>query len=249
MLQNPRTSKCVYPRTPFWRAGLISGRTTSCGHLRQRAFQTLACCVPPGAVLGRAGFVRWAELFVQTLKHGVGTVIGAQPQNPAPGVFDHAPGLEHDLLHQRLHTPPLGRMAQGCVFADECVLINQAQDVYALISAFDGFFLGARVAHRKGIPVHGHVALRQCTKVHRVLGVLALHQQAQVRLQNVAVGDTPDSYRKFAVNQNADANALGTLPNLRETGVGGEDIGEFFYNKFGHLLITFWANTILRLSL
>ena len=247
MLQNLRNSKCVYPRTPFWRAGPIPGRTT-CGHLRQRAFQTLACCVPPGPVLGRAGFVRRAELFVQTLKHGMGTVIDTQPQNPAPGMFDPTPGLEHDLLHHRLHTPPVGRMAQGCVFADECVLTNQAQDVYALISAFDGFFLGARVAHRKGIPVHGHVASLQCTKVHRVLGVLALHQQAMVRLQNVAVKEATDSYGKFSVDHSADAKALGTLPNLRQTGVGGEVIGEFFYNKFGHLLITFWANTFLHLS-
>ena len=248
MLQNFRTSKCAYPRTPFWRAGPIPGRTTSCGHLRQRTFQTLACCVPPGAVLGRAGFVRRAELFIQTLKHGMGTVIGAQPQNPAPGVFDHAPVLEHDLLHHRLHTPPLGRMAQGCVFVDKCVLTNPEQDVYALISAFDGFFLGARVAHQKGIPVHGHVAARQDTKVHRVLGVLALHQQAMVRLQNVAVGDAPDSYRKFAVNQNADAKALGIVPNQRQTGVGGERIGAFFDDKVGHVVLTRWVNDILHLS-
>ena len=231
MLQNSRTSKCAYPRTPFWRAGPIPGRTTAWGHLRQRAFQTLACCVPPGPVLGRAGFVRRAELFVQTLKHGVGTVIGAQPQNPAPGVFDNAPGLEHDLLHHRLHAPPLGRMAQGCVFADECVLTNQAQDVYALISSSEGFFLGARVVHHKGVPAHGHVATRQGIKAHRAPGVLALHQQAQIGLQNFVVGDATDSYRKFAVNQRVDIKALGILPNQRQTGVGSEVVGEFFNNK------------------
>ena len=35
-----------------------------------------------------------------------------------------------------------------------------------------------------------------------------MHQQAQVGLQNVAVGDATDSHRKFAVNQSVDAKAL-----------------------------------------
>ena len=30
---NPRTSKCVYPCAPFWRAESIPGRITSLGHL------------------------------------------------------------------------------------------------------------------------------------------------------------------------------------------------------------------------
>jgi len=78
--------------------------------------------------------------------------------------------------------------------------------------------------------------------------VLALHQQAQVGLQNVAVGDATDSYGKFAVNQSVDAKALGILPNQRQTGVGGEIVGEFFDNKVGHVVLTFWVNTILYLS-
>ncbi len=180
MLQNPRTSKGVYPRTPFWRAGPIPGRTT-CGHLGQRAFQTLACCVPPGPGLGRAGFVLRTKLFVKTLNLGEGTPISTQPQNSAPGMFDHAPGLERDLLHHYLHAPPVGRMAQGCVFADECVLTRQAQDVYALARASDGFCLGARVVHQKGVPFQGHVAARQGTKVHRANGVLG-QQQSEVEL-------------------------------------------------------------------
>ena len=45
--------------------------------------------------------------------------------------------------------------------------------------------------------------------------VFAFHQQAQVGLQNVAVGDATDSYRKFAVNPSVDAKALGILPNRR----------------------------------
>ena len=173
-------------------------------------------------MLARAGFVRRAESFLQTLKHGVGTVIGARPQNPAPGVFGHAPGLENDALPHRLRAPPFGSMAKGCVFADECVLTNQAQDVYALISSSEGFFLGARVVRHKSAPVHGHVSARQGTKVHRARGVLDLHQQAQIGLQNFVVGDATDSYRKFAVNQSVVAKALGILPNQRQTGVGGE---------------------------
>ena len=63
--------------------------------------------------------------------------------------------------------------------------------------------------------------------------VLALHQQAQVGLQNVAVGDATDSYGKFAFNQSVDAKALARLVKQRQTGVGGEVVGEFFDNKVG----------------
>ena len=45
--------------------------------------------------------------------------------------------------------------------------------------------------------------------------VLALHQQTQPGLQNVAVGDATDSYGEFAVNPSVDAKALGILPNRR----------------------------------
>ncbi len=57
-------------------------------------------------------------------------------------------------------------------------------------------------------------------------------------LQNVAVGDAPGSYGEFAVNQSVDAKALGILPNQRQTGVGGEIVGEFFDNKVGHVVST-----------
>ncbi len=150
--------------------------------------------------------------------------------------------------------------------------------IHALISAFDGFFLGARVVHHNIVPVPGPVAARHETKVHRARGVLgrqqgqvelcselkplgrmgvhalsqgrargdgahiqgagqegiapellngievvlASHQQAQVGLQNVAVGDATDSYWKFAVNQSVNAKALAILSNQRQTGVGGK---------------------------
>ena len=83
----------------------------------------LARVVPPsGPALGGAGLALRGELPVQAIKHGVGTVVGTQSQNPASRMFDHAPSLEHDLLHHRLHAPPLGRMAQWRVFANERIL-------------------------------------------------------------------------------------------------------------------------------
>ncbi len=51
------------------------------------------------------------------------------------------------------------------------------------------------------------------------------------------------------VNQLADAQTLGILPNRRQAGVGGEVVGEFLDDKVGHVVLTFWANTISRLSL
>ena len=45
-----------------------------------------------------------------------------------------------------------------------------------------------------------------------------------------------------------DAKALTILPNQRQTGVGGEIVGEFFDNKVGHVVLTFCVNTILHLS-
>ena len=129
MLQNLQSTELVYPGMQVLRSGVISGRDTSRPNVQRRYFgyaqRRAAPMELPESGLRRALGI---ELTVQTLKHGMGTVIGTQPQNPAPGVFDHAPGLEHDLLHHCLHTPPLGRMAQGCVFADECVLTKQAQD-------------------------------------------------------------------------------------------------------------------------
>ena len=47
------------------------------------------------------------------------------------------------------------------------------------------------------------------------LAEFALHQQALVGLQDVAVGDATDRYGKFAVNHSVDAKELGRLPNQR----------------------------------
>jgi len=78
--------------------------------------------------------------------------------------------------------------------------------------------------------------------------VHALDQQAQVGIQNVAVGDATDSYGRFAVNYSADAKALGVLPSQRQIGVGREVVGEIFDNKVDHVVLTFWVNTCMHLS-
>ena len=89
------------------------------------------------------------------------------------------------------------------------------------------------------VRARGDCAHIQCTGkegitpelVNSIAVVLAVHQQAEAGLQNFAVGDATDSYGKFAVNQSVDAKALGILPNQRQTGVGGEVVGECFDNE------------------
>ena len=58
--------------------------------------------------------------------------------------------------------------------------------------------------------------------------VLTLHQQAQVGLQNVAIGDTTDTYREFAVNAIADTQAVHILTNQCQSGIEGEVVGQRF---------------------
>ena len=112
MPQISQTAGRAYPRTPLWRVGPISGRASAHRQVRRSGFEWEACsAAPSGPVLVGAGLALRGELSIQPLKHGVGTVIGAQPQDPAPRMFDHAPSLEHDLLHHRLHASALGRMA------------------------------------------------------------------------------------------------------------------------------------------
>ncbi len=44
-----------------------------------------------------------------------------------------------------------------------------------------------------------------------------------------------------------DAMAV-NIAHERQTGVVGEVVGKFFDNKVGHVVLTFWVNTILDLS-
>jgi len=99
MPQNPQASKCVYSRAQFWRAGQLLGVPPPLGTCGKELFKRWRAVCRQARCLGRAGFVRRAELSVQTVKHVVCTVIGAQPQNPAPGVFDHALGLPSSTVN------------------------------------------------------------------------------------------------------------------------------------------------------
>ena len=67
-----------------------------------------------GKLLGGAASSR-LELPIEPIKDGKPTVIGPQPHYPAPGVFDHARGLEHEFLHHRLDASEFGAMADGCI--------------------------------------------------------------------------------------------------------------------------------------
>ena len=58
-----------------------------------------------------ASSLRRLELPVMALKHGKDTVTLAKAQNPAPGMLDHARGLEHHLLHHRPDAMALSGMA------------------------------------------------------------------------------------------------------------------------------------------
>ena len=208
-------------------------------------------------------------------------------------------GLQRRVLHARAQGQ-LQAVAQGAQIGGAgCVA------VHALVGAPYGFFLGARVVHHKGVPVHRHVAAGQGAEVHRASGVLgrqqglvelpgqlkpqgrmgvhalaqgrarrhdahaqrtgeevvtpeffdrievvfALHQQAQVGLQDVAVGDAANAYREFAVNPAADPQAFDVLPNQRQPCIGGEVVGQFFDNKVGHVQVHLLGERYMRAKL
>ena len=70
----------------------------------------------------RASSVFALELPVEPLEHARGPVVGAQPQQPAPGVGDHARGHEHHLLDHRLQAPAFGSVTQRRNLARQRVL-------------------------------------------------------------------------------------------------------------------------------
>lgn len=161
MPQISQATVCVYPGTSFWRLRSICGRATLRRPARRCDYLLKGCA---GAlyspVLGWAGLGLRGELFVQTFKQGVGIVIGTQSQNPAPGVFDQAPGLEYDLLHRRLLAAALGSMAHWCVFAEERILTNQTQDVHCHSSHCAAQKVGDKLATEQALQIHVGLELR-----------------------------------------------------------------------------------------
>ena len=264
MPQISQTIICEYPCAPLWRGRSVFGRAVPDLDISQIAFAVVARAdLNWKSALGCAGLARRGELIVQPLKHRESTVVGTQFQYPVACMFDLTTSLEYDLLYHCLHASAHGRIAQWCVFANERVLTNQAQDVrchrcqsadqkvgvnladwqalqvhfglelgmellvggvffvqiddvlhrelvlqccrpafqlvrgqqlcvavlddgvtrcvavYALLYASCLFFFSARDVHHKLIPVHGHVAAGQSTKVHRP-GCVLVRQQALV---------------------------------------------------------------------
>jgi hypothetical protein len=82
-----------------------------------------------------------AESAVMPLKHGIATVAFSQTKKPAPGVLDHARGLEHQLLHHRLDAPALGN-----IFANE----GQTGVGAEVVGQFFYDKVGHDVAHLQG---------------------------------------------------------------------------------------------------
>lgn len=155
MLQNPPCNACVNLGTPFWRVTTVLGRGFSrhtCARPNRAGVRTLAlrsararrcvCLLSLGA-----------QLSVQTLKHRLSTVVGTQPQHPAPRMLDHASGLEHQLLQHRLHAPSLGRVAHRRILAKECVLPDQAQDIHGHRSQGTHQLFGLKLATRQALQV------------------------------------------------------------------------------------------------
>jgi hypothetical protein len=190
-------------------------------------------------------------------------------------------GLQRRVLHARAQSQ-LQAIAQRAQIGGGA----GGGAVHALIGAPNG----ARVVHHKRVPVDGHVAAGQGTKVHgagcvfgrqqgldkfpgqlkprgrmgvhalaqgrarrhcahvqrageeviapklfnRIEVVFPLHQQAQVGLQDVAVGDV---YREFAVNAGTDSQAFHALPDQRQSGIGGEVVWQLFDSKVGHVRV------------
>ena len=89
------------------------------------------------------------------------------------------------------------------------------------------------------VRARGDCAHIQCTGkegitpelVNSIAVVLAVHQQAEAGLQNSLLEMPPTATGNFPVTQSVDAKALAILVNQRQTGVGGEVVGEFLIIK------------------
>jgi hypothetical protein len=84
-------------------------------------------------------------------------------QDPLQVEFSLQRGVLHARAQGQLKTITQGTQVDGAW----CV------DVQTLVRAPKSFFLGPRVVHHKGIPVHGHVAAGQGAKVHGAVAYFA----------------------------------------------------------------------------
>jgi len=88
------------------------------------------------------------------LKHRKATVTLTQPQEPAPGMLDHARCLEHHLLHYRLNATALGAVAHGRVALVEGVLANQTQQVHGHGGELAYQVVGVKLARGQALQIH-----------------------------------------------------------------------------------------------
>ena len=75
---------------------------------------------------------------------------------------------------------------------------------------------------------------------------LALHQQVQEGLQNIAVRNATATHREFALNASADSQTFHILPHQRQSGIGGEVVGPLFDNKVGPILAQLQGERYMR---
>jgi len=78
--------------------------------------------------------------------------------------------------------------------------------------------------------------------------ILALHQQAQVAFENVAVGDALAREGELGIDALIDAQAFEVLADERQADVGGQLVGQLFDNEVGHVGLTFRVSATCRLS-
>ena len=101
--------------------------------------------------------------------------------------------------------------------------------------------MGVHALAHGGARRHGTNAKRALVEVvstkrfNGVKVVLALHQKPQVALEDVAVGNATRTNGELAVNTLADAKAFHILPGQRQTGIGGQIVGQLFDNEVGHV--------------
>ena len=101
--------------------------------------------------------------------------------------------------------------------------------------------MGIHALAQRGARRHGTDAQRALEEGVTAKGfngvevVLALYQQAQVALEDVAVGDAANADGKPPINPVADAKAFDVLPSQGQTSIRAEVVGQFFDNEVGHV--------------